>query len=443
MSGEEKNKLDELFKSGLADGEPNFDYVEQDWKNMTQLMDAGAKRSGMVYWLPRLSGVAAALLLFLGWWFFKPNAVEPAQVAVVKHAAVQHSTDTSNQHQQIAAAQQPVSAETQPAGSSAPAHKVTAVHQIGVVVNRSGYARVKAPQTGNNNMPVQSTSPVPPVAGNSQQIAAASNDQPKSAPNTTTTIKSSDASQVNTATNSIAASTNPAVQTDVNAPASTSVTDNTQAAQPAVNSKGTKIKPAVSGAKGPQFALTILASPDINGAGSFQSAKIGTNIGLLFSVGVSKKLTISTGASYSKKPYLTNFDNYYTSYKFKINPTDVYADCRVLDIPINVDYKVAGQSRNSFSIGAGLSSYIMLREQYTYDYADPATAGPADYLVVNKNRHFLGVLNLNTTYEHAVNSRMSIAAQPYLKVPLTNIGYSQVRLQSAGIAVGVRWKLSH
>jgi hypothetical protein len=161
----------------------------------------------------------------------------------------------------------------------------------------------------------------------------------------------------------------------------------------------------------------------------------------LYSVSI-KKLTISTGATYAKKPYLTKFDNYYTAYKFKTDPQQVSADCRVLDIPLNIDYQVYHKSKNSFSIGTGLSSYIMLRETYNYEYAVQGTAGPSSVTFINRHQHILGVLNLDATYAHQLNNKFSIAAQPYLKIPLTDIGNSRVKLQSAGVAVGIRWNIN-
>ena len=154
------------------------------------------------------------------------------------------------------------------------------------------------------------------------------------------------------------------------------------------------------------------------------------------------KFTFSTGAAYAKAPYLTPFADYHTSYPFKYTPVDVSADCRVLDIPLNVDYLVYSKARNQFSVGSGLSSYIMLNEDYHYNYAKPYNYTPTDYSVTNQNQHFLGILNLQATYLRKLNPKVSLAVQPYLKIPLTGIGASQVRLQTAGVAFGLKWNLN-
>jgi hypothetical protein len=84
----------------------------------------------------------------------------------------------------------------------------------------------------------------------------------------------------------------------------------------------------------------------------------------------------------------------------------------------------------------------MLHESYKFNYASTYETGPANYTVQGINKYLFGVLNLNATYERQINSNFGISLQPYLKLPLGNIGYSQVHLQSTGVAVGVTWNLN-
>jgi len=186
----------------------------------------------------------------------------------------------------------------------------------------------------------------------------------------------------------------------------------------------------------------VLAASALNGVGSFEDGKMGATGGLLFSVGLTKRFTISTGAVYAKTPYNTEFYNYHTSYKFKVDPETVNADCRVLDIPLNIDYKFAEKGRNSLSVGSGLSTYFMLKENYHYNYANPNPYWLSDVSIANRNSHFLGVLNLDATYQRQLNSKLSVALQPYLKLPLTDIGNGQVKLVTTGISVGMSWNIN-
>ncbi len=205
------------------------------------------------------------------------------------------------------------------------------------------------------------------------------------------------------------------------------------------------IKSKTNPAFRPRYALSVLAAPDINGVGSFQQSKVGTNLGLLFSAGISKKFTVSTGALYSSKPYEAGYNSYNFPYHFNNAPSSVTADCRMLDIPLNVNYQVYHKKQNKLSIGTGLSSYIMLHEAYTFNYNNYNgynTAGPSHYTVPNSGKYFFGIYNLNISYERQLNSKVGLMVQPYLKLPLAAIGYSQVRLQTTGVAVGLNWNLN-
>lgn len=423
MSGEDKNRLDELFKKGLENASPDLNYHEPDWDDMEQLLDAGKKQRGIIYWLPRLGAVAAVLLVFLGWWFFKPSAVNQQQLAVKQQPAhIPVITDKSSM-------------------ASSTSEKTTVSHQQSGGIKKpevpSGYAHIE-----HQSVPEKPT--YYPLKTAVDQLAADENQAIATAGATAAnTAPQKQVSPLDSINNKAYLYKNTIPAKNIEGLANANL-DHDQTVTPAPE-EATEVKVKKTSVKRdgykPQFGVTVLASPDINGAGSFQQSQVGANLGLLFSVNITPKLSISTGASYSRKPYETNFSNYHTNYKFKTDPSNVYADCRVLDIPLNIDYKLYSKSRNSFSIGSGLSSYLMLKEQYSYNYDVPGS-GPAGYTVRNRNQHILGVLNLNATYERALNSRFSLAAEPYLKIPLTNIGSSQVRLRSAGVALGFRWNIN-
>src|SRR6185437_2798956 len=84
----ETDKLDDLFRKGLEDP-VGPGYRETDWDSIQQMLDGQKKRKGIVYWMPILSGVAALLLLVLGWWLFVPKGGHPSgtQQGVIRHKA--------------------------------------------------------------------------------------------------------------------------------------------------------------------------------------------------------------------------------------------------------------------------------------------------------------------------------------------------------------------
>ena len=415
MSTDKDKDLDDLFKKGLADpGEQHTGYREADWERMERLLDGPKKRGIMLYWLPVLGSVAALLLLVIGWWAitWKHNSADSSG-SIVK---TQIKKDTGISGGTI---RQPGNNKNIQPGIVAGAHN-----------NDQNVA-------GNN------TRSMPKIfaAGSRRANTGSINDAVN--PSHQVLVKDS---PVLTDSYAQLTAVNPSERIDI----AGKITGNLPASD---------LRAPVAGQEGnlpgkgivvkrqntfrPVYAISVLAAPDVNGVGSsFTQSKVGTNVGLMFAAGISRKLTISTGALYSVKPYATNFNNYHTLYQFPTNPVNVMADCRMIDIPLNISYQVYHHQQSKISIGTGLSSYLMLHESYNYTYADPGTAGPVSYNVRSPDKYFFGVMNLNATYERQLNSKVGITLQPYLKLPLTNIGYSQVKLQTTGVAVGLTWNLN-
>jgi len=425
MSIEKDKDLDDLFRKKLEDPVDPVGYNEADWDALEGMLGKRSKK-GIVYWLPVLGSVAALLLVFFGYLVLRHPAsvVKPGngQQAVIpskkdtitkngainRQAIVKPKTDTILPPAAVNKGANQGTKPLIPAGSMA----------VNPKRNKSGGNNI----SGSNPAPGSKTSPASiaqkpvlndAVSSRSDAVLVAYNVAPSL----------QDQLIIN----------QQITQTNLQASAT---------ANPANAPVGNKVRIKAKTGFQPRYAISILAAPDINGVGSFQQSKVGTNEGLLFSVGVSKKLTFSTGAIYSVKPYITPFEDYHTPYHFAVSPINVTADCRMLDIPLNVGYQVYSKHQNTLSLGTGLSSYIMLHESYKFNYADIYANGPANFTVPNSNKYFFGVLNLNATFQHQVNSKVGFSVQPYMKLPLTNIGYSQVRLQTTGVAIGLNWNLN-
>jgi hypothetical protein len=416
---EGEEKIDNIFKKRLDDPANSLAYNEDDWDALEQMLDKGKKRPIIAYWLPIISGIAALLLLFIGWWFFKADqaTVKPSQQVVVKKAPKNLNSDTN--------------------GTNKPQIPVTVPANNIAVSPTTGDKK-----QGDNYLPKRKS------AASKETVATENAGATILAANGINT-----AQQNNTVIVPVRKDTVPparanimAMQKDTTSPAKIgAATDAGQTAvaqvQPVKAPAKVKVKAGSFGANHPQYALSVIASSDINGVNSFQQSKVGSNFGAMFSVSI-KKWTITTGATYSIKPYATAFANYTTGYQFKQDPTNVIADCRMLDIPLNIGYQVYQKGKNKFSLGTGLSSYFMLHENYKYTYSSAYPNGPANYTVANPQNYLFSNLNLNATFEHRVNSKFSLSVQPYMKLPLKPVGYSQVNLHTAGVAVGFNWNIN-
>lgn len=438
MKKEKDEDLDNLFRKGLEDPVNEAAFREADWEAMEQMLDKRKKRTGIIYWLPLLGSVAALLLIFLGWIFFKPQ-IAKSKKQQEQAVAANHSGSNHDPNKHI----------SENAGTSGGSARQAADSSKQNKVAPASYANSLQPsvhiQKNKSFLPLSTSSARRDTTGYStKNIAKAAVGKVYDMPfvaandnNDTATVKTNALSQqaVKQDNRFLAANAGLSKDTAVNHDPSTKIAGK----QIKVKSLK-KIKPGYR----PQFAIGVIASSDFNGVSSFQQSKIGSNFGLSFSVGLSKKITVSTGVMYAIKPYLTDIANYHPNYQFPNNLSSVNVNCRMIDIPLNLNYQLYSHRGNKFSVGSGLSSYIILREDYRFNYNDTyaAASGTSGYSIINKNRNIFGILNLDATYERQINSKVGIMLQPYLKLPLSNVGAGQARLQTAGVAVGLNWNLT-
>ena len=477
MNTEKDEDIDKLFKNGLEDPVNESAFREADWDAMEQLLDKDKKRPVIIFWLPVVGSAAALIVIFIGYLFLNPEAVKPGkkdQVATV------HPADTGAESTVGVQTKNKTGTSGEPVRQAADSSEQK-MHTVQYAVTPSAH-----PSNGKNGKSFFPLSPGKDRRDAAGGIANNINDGAGSKINKTTRtnnlasakagkgtkVKTGAASDIDQADDKIDQNGN-VIATNVS-PVNTTGVDTAGNKTEAVNAgnkagleptddknkqknniadnktvkmdTGSKLK--VKGlSRGsphrPVFAFGVLASSDLNGVNSpLQQSRVGGNFGATLSVTFAKKWTISSGASYDIKPYLTSFSNYRTNYYFVNQPSSVNADCRMLDIPININYQVYSHRANNLSLGTGLSSYFMLRESYKFNYADSYATGPAGFTVTNQNHNILSVLNLDAIYTHQINSKIGVTVQPYLKVPLSNVGASQVRLQSTGVALGLSWNIN-
>src|SRR5215831_5087754 len=144
------------------------------------------------------------------------------------------------------------------------------------------------------------------------------------------------------------------------------------------------------------FGFFASAGPDVSKAGSSKTGKTT----LVYGGGVSYKLNrfnFRTGVFISKKIYWANPDDYKLSWtppqSVKFEGAD--ANCDVLEIPVKLSYSFIDKEKSSWFAGAGLSSYLMKKESYVYNYKTNSSTFSYPYETKNENKHYFSILNLS------------------------------------------------
>ncbi|MBC7614531.1 MAG: outer membrane beta-barrel protein, partial [Pedobacter sp.] len=201
-------------------------------------------------------------------------------------------------------------------------------------------------------------------------------------------------------------------------------------------------KPITKKVKFP-ISLAINAGPDFNSTKKVIGGKSSLALGIGISIGLSKRFSVQTGLNYGTKNYsASSYDYTFANPSIRPNIAQVNAICKVLEIPLSASYSILDDSKNKINLNAGLSSYLMLKENYTYKYI---AAVRADRLieVTNSNQHFLSVVDLSATYFIKLkNKKFALGFEPYLKIPLSGIGEGRVPLKSSGISLKLNYELN-
>lgn len=188
--------------------------------------------------------------------------------------------------------------------------------------------------------------------------------------------------------------------------------------------------------------LSILAGPDLSSVRGSDQSTLSENVGVLYSYPVVNRLSISLGATYAKKNYRSDYSLYSPANPPTLTemPSMVNAECDVIDIPLTANYTVLKNKKIKFNVSAGLSSYFMLKEKYTFEYGGSGNSEnkrSAVYEISGENQHIFGVADFSISFEKKVSDKINVGIKPFLKMPLTGIGYGRVDLESKGIALMV------
>jgi len=430
---QEENDIDQLFRNGLDD--PGIPFNEMDWEHMERKLDAKEKKRVIPIWLFTAGSIAAALVIGMLWVFMKSQVT--VQKSVIRTAATQTSpTQTSankasanNASENKHAAEKTGSAQSIVSGR-VPSRQILPVDSFSedfvarnitsvLVRTASGGASEINPhnllQPQQHNLQARTSYLVRPDAIKDGLVAQGITVKP-SVPNTPMAVET-DSSVLARKADALARSVDP-----LHKPAHTDI--------------ARTVKKNMDNAldRKPDLILSAMAAPDISTTKSSKPSKLSSNFGVLATYALTHKISFTSGAVYAKKIYNSGgitpggYDNAGAEWEVKAN-------CDVIDIPVNINYKVLNMKKMSVSINTGLSSYFMLKERYEFINGQVGGQQQVSNLeITNQNRHLLGIANVSVTLDHKISESVSIGVQPFAKIPLTGIGNGNVNLKSAGMS---------
>jgi hypothetical protein len=195
----------------------------------------------------------------------------------------------------------------------------------------------------------------------------------------------------------------------------------------------------------PRLSVLLSFAPDFTSTSFNDFSAPGRAFGLIVHYHVHRKWSLAAGIASSHKKYTGDGEvykppkGYWNNNTNGITPQTVDGSCNILEIPVMFQYTIAEVGRSKFLMAAGASSYIMLNEAYHYNFEEPNPGAKEGWESKERSGFLFNMVNLSLGFEYQILPRFRLGVEPYLKIPIEDIGWSNLKLYSAGAAVTLRY----
>ena len=177
---------------------------------------------------------------------------------------------------------------------------------------------------------------------------------------------------------------------------------------------------------------------------SFAESKFRPVYGVGVGYQFSKKFSVQTGFYAGQKKYTAGPKDYTfkeNSYLNGVKLKNVGAVCTVYEIPLVFRYSFLQKKSVQYFATTGLSSYIMKKEAYRYDYWRYNTLYSSNY-AYRGNSHLLSSFTFSAGIEKEISKRLSLIVSPSFSIPFSGVGDGKIKLFSAGMQAGLKFQPS-
>ena len=190
--------------------------------------------------------------------------------------------------------------------------------------------------------------------------------------------------------------------------------------------------------------LGVLGAPDFSTVHFQSMTGVGTTFGVLLGYSFNGRWAVETGLYMDRKRYYTAGE-YFDIAKVRLQPystlLNVDGTCYMWEIPLNVRYNFNTSPRMKWFATAGLSTYLMSRENYTYQYEYNWTTDENTWNIHKPLQYWFSIVNLSAGFEQRVGKIGNLRLEPYVRIPLSGIGTGNLPILSAGLNIGFTHQL--
>jgi Outer membrane protein beta-barrel domain len=184
--------------------------------------------------------------------------------------------------------------------------------------------------------------------------------------------------------------------------------------------------------------IGVFVAPDFSTV-RFQTMKgVGTTFGVLLGYSFNERWAVETGLSLDMKRYYTAGEYFKKAMPSGYTLLNVDGTCNMLEIPVNVRYNFSKGSKMKWFATAGLSTYLMSKENYNYEYSNYwGSTADSDWSIHKPSQYWFSIINLSAGFEQRVGKIGNLRLEPYARIPLSRIGTGKLPIVSAGLNIGL------
>ena len=191
--------------------------------------------------------------------------------------------------------------------------------------------------------------------------------------------------------------------------------------------------------KEPKLYAGLQAGPDFSMVKSTNVRGVGFSFGLLAGYNFSKKLAVESGLFWDHKSYQSE-GQYFKTENLNwphVIILNVSGYCNMYEIPLNIRYNFSTNSKRTWFATTGLSSYLMKKENYDYNYERYGVYGKGNKEYNNTTTDWLSIAHLSIGLQKKLGTIGDLRIEPYVKLPVNGVGIGSMPLRSTGIYLGI------
>ena len=188
-----------------------------------------------------------------------------------------------------------------------------------------------------------------------------------------------------------------------------------------------------------KFYVGFLGGPDFSMVKSTNIDGMGYSFGLIAGYNLSKKFAVESGVLWDHKKYVSEGEHFKTDNINWPHVTiyDLSGYCEMFEIPLNIRYNFAANSKRTWFASAGLSSYIMKTENYDYYYERYGVYQTGNKEYKNTTTNWLSLAHMSIGLQKKLGAIGDLRIEPYVKLPINGVGIGSMPLSSTGIYLGI------